>query len=339
MGGASANPKKKPVKKADKPARSESGASASKVGFKARFDAWLKDHKRVAKDSLTRVFNQPVNSTVTWLVIGIALALPVGLYVALGNIQQLSHRWDGDAQISLFLHQRVSAQAEQRLVDQLQSWREIESLHVISKQQALEEFQAISGFADVLNHLDHNPLPTVIEVAPSHQFSDTANAEKLLQKLQALPPVDLAKLDLQWVQRLAAMLEVGQRLALGLVILLSIGVLLIIGNTIRLEIENRRDEIIVTKLVGATDAYVRRPFLYTGLWYGLGGGFIASLIIGVGLAMLNKPVATLAGLYQSDYALLGLSFADMVSLWIMAAFLGFFGAWFSVSKHLDAMEP
>ena len=323
----------------NKPQRSETGASTSKVSIKARLVAWRKDHKRVSGESLRRLLQQPINSLVTWLVIGIALALPVGLYVALGNIEELSHRWDGDAQISLFLHQRVSVQSEQRLQQQLRNWPEIESLNIVSKQQALEEFQAISGFADVLQHLDHNPLPTVIEVGPTKSYSDVKNAEKLLKKLQALPPVELAKLDLQWVQRLTAMLEVGQRLALGLVILLSMGVLLVIGNTIRLEIENRRDEIIVTKLVGATDAYVRRPFLYTGLWYGLGGGFIASIIIGVALAVLNKPVATLAGLYQSDYMLLGLSFGDMVSLWLMAALLGFFGAWFSVSKHLDAMEP
>ena len=319
--------------------KNDSGASSSKVGFSARFDAWRKDHKRVASSSLLRLFKQPVSSVVTWMVIGIALALPVGLYVALGNVQALSHRWDGDAQISLFLHQRVSAQLEQRLQKQLLSWPEIDDLHIISKEQGLQEFQAISGFADVLKHLNHNPLPTVFELVPAPAFSDAASAEVLLKKLQALPPVELAKLDLEWVQRLAAMLQVGQRLALGLVILLSMGVLLVIGNTIRLEIENRRTEIIVTKLVGATDAYVRRPFLYTGLWYGLGGGLIASVVIAVGLAMLNKPVATLAGLYQSDYQLLGLSFSDMFSLWIMASLLGFFGAWFSVSKHLDAMEP
>lgn len=319
--------------------RMETGASASKVGLRAQFDAYLKDHKRVCRESFLRLLHQPINSLITWAVIGIALALPVGLYVALGNIQVLGDRWDGNAQISLFLHQRVTSQTEQRLMEQLQSWPEIGALNVISKQQALEEFQAISGFAEIVGHLEHNPLPTVIEVSPSGQHSDSIHAQLLLKKLQALPPVELAKLDLEWVQRLAAMLAVGQRIALGLVMLLSTGVLLIIGNTIRLEIENRRDEIIVTKLVGATDAYVRRPFLYTGVWYGLGGGILASLIIAISLALMNQPVATLAGLYQSDYQLLGLSLSDILSLWVMAALLGFFGAWFSVSKHLDAMEP
>ena len=154
-----------------------------------------------------------------------------------------------------------------------------------------------------------------------------------------MPGVDIAQLDLEWVQRLNAMLVLGQRLALGLVILLSAGVLLIIGNTIRLEIENRRDEVVVVKLVGATDSFVRRPFLYTGIFYGLGGGIVASLIVSVGLAILNEPVSTLAGLYQSSYQLLGLNFGDMLSLWFMSAMLGYFGAWLSVSQHLDQLEP
>ncbi len=320
-------------------AKNSSGASTSNVSIKARLLAWKKDHQRVSQDSFRRLLKDPVNSLITWLVIGIALALPVGLYVALGNVQELSTRWDGDAQISLFLDQKVSKSSEQRLIKQLKTWEEIETVHVISKQQGLKEFQAISGFSDALVYLDDNPLPTVIELVPTAVFSEVNKAEALLIKLQKIPQVELAKLDLQWIQRLTAMLAVGQRLALGLVILLSMGVLLVIGNTIRLEIENRRDEIIVTKLVGATDAYVRRPFLYTGFWYGLGGGLFSSIIIAVGLTLLNKPVSTLAGLYDSDYLLLGLSLSDMLSLWVMAALLGFCGAWFSVAKHLETMEP
>jgi cell division transport system permease protein len=316
-----------------------SGAKASSVTFKAKFTAWKKDHQRVVKDSLLRLLKKPLSSLMTWAVIGIALALPVGFYVALGNVQQLSGRFDGNAQLSLFLHQRVSAQSVEQLTQELSSWREIKELTVISKEEALEEFQAISGLGDVLGHLQENPLPMVIEITPAPEYSDSKSAEALLERLRQLPPVELAQLDLQWVQRLNAMLALGQRMALGLVVLLSLGVLLIIGNTIRLEVENRREEIMVTKLVGATDSFVRRPFLYTGIWYGFGGGIIASIIIMIGLAMLNKPAAILAGLYQSDYQLLGLSFADMISLWMMAALLGFFGAWFSLSRHLDELEP
>ena len=317
----------------------KSSASVSSVSWKNRFDAWRKDHKRTFIESIHRLWSKPVNSIMTWLVIGIALALPVGFYVAIGNAHELSGRFEGNAQISLFMHQRTSPQVVERMRKELESWPELVAVKVIGKDQALEEFKAMSGFEDVLQHLQHNPLPVVFELAPSPSWSDAARAEDLLARLKKLPSVDLAQLDLEWVQRLNGMLLVGQRLALGLVILLSTGVLLIIGNTIRLEIETRRDEVVVVKLIGATDAFVRRPFLYTGIFYGLGGGLLASIIVGTGLALLNGPVARLAGLYQSNYVLLGLSFSDMFSLWVMSGFLGFFGAWLSVSQHLDQLEP
>ncbi|MCK5880832.1 MAG: permease-like cell division protein FtsX [Sinobacterium sp.] len=313
--------------------------AASRVSIKNRFDAWKKDHRRTFLESLQRLLAKPINSMMTWLVIGIALALPVGFYVAIGNVHELSGRFEGNAQISLFMHQRASPQVIERLHQELESWPELMSVKVIGKDQALEEFKAMSGFEDVLRHLQNNPLPVVFELAPSPSWSDAVRAEELLERLKKLPSVDLAQLDLEWVQRLNAMLKVGQRLALGLVILLSLGVLLVIGNTIRLEIENRRDEVIIVKLIGATDSFVRRPFLYTGVFYGLGGGIIASVIVAVGLALLNGPVAMLAGLYESNYVLLGLGFTDMLSLWVMAGFLGFFGAWLSVSQHLDQFEP
>lgn len=319
--------------------RRDSGAQLSKVGFSARLSAWLKDHRRVAKDSLLRLKAKPLNTLITLTVIGIALALPVGFYVTLANVQTLGKNWESTTQISLYLDRRATAQAIENLRTDLSLWPEIEQLTLISQEQGLADFRAMSGFADVLKHLDYNPLPVVIEILPNAEYSDSAKAYELLKKLQALPLVDMAQLDMEWLQRLALMLKIGQRMALGMVLLLSLGVLLIIGNTIRLEIENRRNEIIVVKLVGGTDAFVRRPFLYTGLWYGLGGGILASLIVVAGLSMLSQPVASLAGLYQSDYRLLGLSLSDTVSLWVMAALLGYFGAWLSVGQHLDELEP
>lgn len=316
-----------------------SGAQLSKVGFSARFSAWIKDHQRVAKDSLQRLKEKPLNTAITLAVIGIALALPVGFYVTLANVQTLGKNWESTTQISLYLDRRATAQAIERVRTDLALWPEIETINVISQEQGLAEFRAMSGFSDVLKHLDHNPLPVVVEILPSAEYSDSAKAYELLQKLQAQPLVDMAQLDMEWLQRLALMLQIGQRMALGLVMLLSLGVLLIIGNTIRLEIENRRDEIIVVKLVGGTDAFVRRPFLYSGLWYGLGGGILASIIVAAGLLLISKPVSNLAGLYHSDYRLLGLSFSDTLSLWGMAALLGYFGAWLSVGQHLDELEP
>ena len=317
----------------------ESGAQASRINLRSRLRAWLKDHQRVARDSLQRLLGKPFASLVTWAVIGIALALPVGFYVTLANVQTLGKQWDSTTQISLYLRHNTSDQAIETLMQELAVWPEIEQRLLISREQGLEEFRAMSGFADVLQHLDHNPLPAVIEILPARAHSDAAQAEALRQRLEALADVEMAQLDMEWLQRLALMLQIGQRMALAMVVLLSLGVLLIIGNTIRLEIENRRDEIIVVKLVGGTDAFVRRPFLYTGLWYGLGGGILATLVVALGLALLSGPVAKLAGLYSSDYRLAGLSFSDTLSLWLMASLLGYCGAWFSVSQHLDALEP
>lgn len=317
----------------------ESGAKASKVSLQEQLRAYLADHQSVAKQSLQRLIRHPVNSVMTLLVIGIAMALPVTLYVGLANVQSLSKRWDGEAQISVFLKPEITETEAQALLADIQRWPEVAGIHLITKEQGLEEFKKLSGLPEVLGQLEANPLPVVLQVLPTGGNSGAEQAETLLRKLQSLAQADLVKLDLAWVKRLAAILQVGERIALVLVILLSLGVLLVIGNTIRMEIENRRREIIVIKLIGGTDAFIRRPFLYTGFWYGLGGGLMASIIVAIALAVLNKPVSILAGLYESDYALLSLSLADTLSLWLMSAVLGFFGAWFSVTRHLDELEP
>ena len=314
-------------------------ASVARANLRTKLSAWRAEHKRTFLNSWFRLWLKPFSTILTWLVIGVALALPVAFYIAIGNVHQLSGKFDGNAQVSLFLHQRASQQMVENLRNELAAWPELQQITVIGKDQALEEFRALSGFADVLSHLQQNPLPVVIEILPSAEWSTPDKAELLLQRLQKLPAVEQAQLDLEWVQRLNALLAVAQQAALGLVLLLSAGVLLIIGNTVRLEIENRRDEVIVTKLVGATDSFVRRPFLYAGAFFGLGGGVCASIIVFFGLWYLHQPVADLAGLYQSDYVLLGLSLTDILSLWLMAAMLGYFGAWLSVSQHLDELEP
>lgn len=319
--------------------KQESGARVSRVRLSHKINAWVEDQRRVAKDSIRRLLAKPVNSMVTIAVISIALALPVGFYVALANVHDLGERWHASTQISLYLDKRASDKAIENLRVDLSLWPEIETLKVINKEQALEEFKASSGFADVLKHLDENPLPVVFEVLPIADYNNSEKAYDLLKKLQQQPLVEMAQLDMEWLQRLSLMLQIGQRMAFALVLLLSLGVLLIVGNTIRLEIEGRRDEIIVVKLVGGTDAFVRRPFLYSGLWYGLAGGIVASIIVALAGYLLSGPVIKLAGLYQSDYQLQGLSFYDTLSLWGMAALLGYFGAWLSVSRHLDELEP
>jgi cell division transport system permease protein len=273
----------------------------------------------------------------TWLVIGIALALPGGLFVALNNVEAVSKGWDGAAQISLYVHKAVTEHDSRRLANKIQLRDDVAEVEFISSVQALEEFKALSGYGEVLDQLDNNPLPAVIVVRPKDDSH--VNTQQLYKSLQSIPQIEQAVIDLEWVQRLYTMMALGKRMTLALAALLALGVLLVIGNTIRLAIESRRDEIVIVKLVGATNAFVRRPFLYTGVWYGLGGGFMAWIIISISMMWLSKPVAMLAGLYQSEFTLQGLAAGQVLLLWLSAAVLGLLGAWLAVGRHLGAIEP
>ncbi len=341
MSSASKNkPQNRRVKPApQKPTPAAAGASVSKTSIGQRLRAWFANHKDESKQSLLRLLAIPGSSAMTWLVIGIALALPAGMYVALDNMERVSAGWDGSARISLFLTQQTSRKQGQDLVAELQTDDSIATAEYISQQDALAEFQAISGFGGALDALDSNPLPAVIVVQPSLSVVNAVRTNALVERLEKLPEVELAQLDMEWVQRLYALMELARRAVYALAALLALGVLLITGNTIRLAIENRREEIVVTKLVGATNAFVRRPFLYTGWWYGLGGGIVAWLIILVVLVVLSGPVVELVGLYQGQFSLSGPSFAETLLLLLGGGVLGWAGAWLAVARHLGEIEP
>lgn len=320
-------------------ARRESGAVQSKTTLRDRLLAWRSHHGLVAAGSLRRLLRTPGASLLTWLVIGIALALPASLFVALGNMQQLTTGWDGTARLSLFLEDTVSESAGRALGQRLGQRSDVAAQRYISREQALEEFSQLSGFGDLLAELPDNPLPAVIVLQPALEASSPVAMEQLLVELQATSGVELAQMDLQWVQRLYSIMALGERMTLALGCLLGLGVLLVSGNTIRLAIENRRDEILVTKLVGGTDAYVRRPFLYTGLWYGIGGAVVAWLLVALALWWLAAPVGALADLYGSQFALRGLGLGGATLLLLAGAGLGLAGAWLAVTRHLGAITP
>ncbi|ARN74183.1 permease-like cell division protein FtsX [Oceanicoccus sagamiensis] len=319
--------------------RDSKGASQSRTSTGDKMNSYMAHHQQVARDSFQRLIGTLVPSMMTWLVIGIALALPTGLFVALENVESVSRGWDGAAQISLFVNKVVPEEDSRKLARKLRLRDDISEVDYISRTQALEEFQALSGYGDVLEHLDQNPLPAVIVVRPVEQEVSAEATEALYKELKALPQIEQAIIDLEWVQRLYSMMELGKRMTLALAALLALGVLLVIGNTIRLAIESRRDEIVIVKLVGATNAFVRRPFLYTGLWYGLGGGIVSWLLVSVSLFWLSGPVAELSGLYQSQFVLQGLGFGQTLLLWLASGLLGLAGAWLAVSRHLGSIEP
>jgi cell division transport system permease protein len=296
-------------------------------------------HVQVALNSLGRLYRSPLASLMTAAVIGIALALPSGLYLLTGNLQRLSTQWDGSASFSLFLHKSVSLQQTQALQGRLQQWPEIESLQLITPDQALSEFSELSGFGDALEALDENPLPFVITIKPTRAQADAGSAALLLERLRTFPEVELAQLDLQWVKRFDAIVEIVRRSIWVMAALLGLAVLLITGNTIRLEIQNRRDEIEITKLIGATNGFIRRPFLYSGFWYGVIGAVMAGLLVELAFLQIHNPVRQLAGLYESGFSLQTLSVAEGLALLVAGASLGLLGAMLAVGRHLAAIEP
>lgn len=296
-------------------------------------------HIQVALNSLGRLYRTPLASLMTIAVIGIALALPSGLYLLTGNLQKLGSQWDGGANLSVFLHKTVSGVQARQLKQTLAQWPEIDRVQLITPEQALAEFRELSGFGQALDLLDDNPLPSVLAIKPASEYASALAAQTLTEKLRSLPEVELAQLDLQWVKRFNAIMEIIQRTIRVMAVLLGLAVLLIIGNTIRLEIQNRREEIEITKLIGATNGFIRRPFLYAGLWYGAFGALAGALLVELALLQLLGPVQHLAGLYQSDFSLDIINFGELFYLLAAGALLGLAGAWIAVGRHLSAIEP
>ncbi|SFU07651.1 permease-like cell division protein FtsX [Pseudomonas marincola] len=305
--------------------------------FRTQFHAWVESHRASIVDSLRRLGRQPIGSFFTCLVMAVALSLPMGLSLLLNNVERLGGSWQRAAQISLFMQLDVKDAAGQALSKQIEGMPNVASAEWISREQALAEFQQQSGLGQALKELPDNPLPGVVLVTP--QEVDKPTLEALRQRLSELPKVEQAQVDLLWVERLSAILKLGERFVFGLTLLLVMALLLVIGNTIRLHIENRRTEIEVIKLVGGTDSYVRRPFLYMGALYGFGAGLLAWLVLAYGLNWLNGAVVNLAGLYGSNFALDGVPVGDGFSLVIGAVLLGYIGAWLAVARHLRELAP
>ncbi|HID45126.1 MAG TPA: cell division protein FtsX [Chromatiaceae bacterium] len=306
---------------------------------KVSLSAWLTRHAQVLLSSLGRLWQRPLGSLMTLLVLGIAIALPLGLHLLVGNLQQLASQWDSGASISVFIRDNTDKKAIDSLIDTLRSRDSIRDVQHITPEQALEEFRRQSGFTSALELLDDNPLPHVLQIHPQDTNISSEKLQAFLKSLENRPEVELALADLQWVERFQGITHIIQRVALVLALLLSLAVLLIIGNTIRLEIQGRRDEIEIIKLVGGSNAFIRRPFLYEGFWYGLFGSLIALGMILLSGLVLQEPVSHLANLYQSDFRLGRLTATTVLVVVSISVLLGILGAWIAVHQHLGEMEP
>lgn len=309
------------------------------IEFKTQLKSYFINHLRVSLSSLGRIYFFFVPSLMTIAVIGIALALPTGLYVTLQNAQNLSTSWDDASKISIYMQKSATLEQSQQLANKLTTDSRISDIELVDKQRGLVQFKAESGLENALKGLSTNPLPHVLIVEPKVNFNQADILAKLARDMQQQPHVDSVQMDMQWLKKLIGILALVQRALIVLAVMLALVVMLVIGNTIRLDIQNRSREIVVQKLIGATYGFIRRPFLYTGFWYGLFGGILAWFIVAVGLGFLRQPVANLADLYNSDFSLnhieLSMGFA-MIGLSII---LGLLGSWLAVGRHLHKIEP
>ena len=297
---------------------------------------WVRRHVEAFHESVARLWRTPLATLLTIAVIGITLALPGGLYLAVDNTRQLARGWEANGQVSLFLKQQMSDADAQKLAEKIRRLPDVKSVSFISRAQALAEFKRYSGFGEALNLLERNPLPAVLVVQPA-QLRPEALA-KLTTELGQQAGVDIASLDLDWVRRLHAILEFARRAVAILAGLLGIAVLIIVGNTVRLAVLSRREEIEVTKLVGGTDAFIRRPFLYSGLLQGVLGGAAAFLFVAGGLQLLSAPAQELAALYGAHFEISGLGWLAL-GLPASGAALGWIGSRLAVGRHLRVIEP
>lgn len=301
--------------------------------------AWLMRNLQVLFSSLGRLWQRPLGSLMSILVIAIAMALPTGLYVVVHNLERLAQGWEGAASATLFLEQGLKAGQVEALLKRLRQEPGISAIQHLDPDQALAEFRQYSGLGEAVSQLQENPLPHVVLVRTADPHIPVEAFSSLLERMKALPEVETATADLQWMRRFQAIVRILQRGAQLLSVLLAMAVVLVIGNTIRLEIQNRRQEIRIVKLVGGSNAFIRRPFLYEGFWYGLLGSLTALLLVAASWLLLRDPVDRLSQLYGSGFALEGIALQTAGMVLLLGCLLGVAGAWIAVHQQLGEIEP
>jgi cell division transport system permease protein len=310
----------------------------SRVGgdFSDKLRAYRDLHAHALFSSLGRLVAARVNAVLTIIVLSISISLACGFYLLVENAEQLTADLETSNQISLFLRDDVSLASATRLANGIQLDPSVQAVKVITKEEALKEFEDFSGFGEAIKALEKNPLPIVLQVIPKNSLEDGQNIETLVENFKQAGEVDFAQLDLQWVKRLQLMIEVAHVSVTLLGVLLGLAVLFITGNTIRLELHNRQDEIVIAKLVGATNNFVQRPFLYSGFWIGFFSGISAWFIVTLMMLVIKQPIEKLSMLYNSSFHLVFMGFFETVALILISAGLGVAGSWLVV--HLQVRK-
>jgi len=311
--------------------------AARSGGLRMRLRLYFLRHAQAFVDSLGRLLAAPLASIMTVMVIGIALALPTGLYLIVKNLRGFDDQWQSATQLSVFLQKELPAARLNNLLDELKQDAGIAEFEYRDPAAVLIEFSQLADLGDSLAVLDDNPLPGVIIVQAT--ATDTQAMTILVERLESKAEVDFVQLDRRWLERLYAIVDIGKRGIIVLACLLGLAVLLVVGNTIRLSIEGRRAEIQITKLIGGTDGFIRRPFLYSGFWYGFFGGIFALFLINIALFAIRGPIKALARLYDDGFGLLAVDFSTTGIVVIGAILLGWGGSWLAVSRHLRDIQP
>jgi cell division transport system permease protein len=302
--------------------------------------AYFSRHAQVLVGSLGRILHQPFATLMTMGVIAVALALPLFLSLLLQNARLATGNWNEAYDLSVYVDKKAGSARVQSIARQLRLRRDVATVRIISADQALAEFRSDSGFGKALDVLGgENPLPDTLVVTPSLTASTPQGTQTLKNAIAEMNDIQTVQIDTDWIKRLHAILGLLRRVVLLAGVLLGVGIVLIVSNTIRLDILNRRAEIEVMKLVGASDGFARRPFLYSGVWYGLGGGVLALILVGVASVVLARPVAQLAFLYHSDFRLEGLKMLSGLSVLGLAVALSWVGSWLAATRHIRAIEP
>lgn len=302
--------------------------------------AWLRRHSYSFFSSLGVLVKHKVGTLMTVLVLGIAMFLPLGLYMTLANLDGMDLRQDEWSAITVFFETGTTQEEVSRVAAELEQRFETDAVAIISPVQGMADFRDASGFGESLDMLEENPLPWVMQVSPQQGSTEEVQAQvaELTRFLQSIESIEVTQFDYKWLQRLGRMMELGQAAVTILVLLFGLAVIVVVANTIRLDVASHAEEIEILALVGAGNAFVRQPFLYTGLWYGLMGGLLAVLLLGFTMLYLGRPLGLLLETYGTVFNLRGLGIRQ--SLWVLSGggFLGWLGAWISVQRYLRRLR-
>lgn len=326
-----------PAAKPEKPAAPPAARAPARE--RSRLGAWREHHARGFGTSLRRLAERPGATALTLLVMSLALCLPFLLWLLLDNARALGGHLDDARGIGVFLKPEIDVAAAKAFAGTLRARADVADVAVKTPEEGLAEFRSQSGFADALKVLQSNPLPTVLIVTPKTSIAPNRGAPPIVDELARDPHVDQVQYDALWRQRLDAILAFTARLAGVLAILLGLAALLVVGNTVRSDIAGRGEEISVMQLLGADRAFVRRPFLYTGLWYGALAGLAALVLIGAIEAALSGPLGQLTASYGERFAIHGLSLVQAAALLGTSVVLGWLGAWIATARQLILGHP